>query len=572
MNREAGRAVALILILQLLFWGCYALAATLIHPPGVPNLRVVDGRLLRIGDGRPMAVLVAGLVRPAELRLPGWQTVLVEPRHAMLLSPVSGARDTGVTLTCIAPGCSADGDIVLGAAARVERVARWESLVRFDLPRVTILCALVLGLALLGLLPVSRFSRLQMVTGMFLLLVAADAYLSGMGQVDLPTDQYELLRYTVQYGPLAFAALMLNALAGWQARSARWILLLWLAAGIGIVALWWIRALTAVLPWLDTAVLLALAGYGVHTLRRLWNVAPQPAARAMALLLVGVASVLFDVAYNATPGYVMLNASNLSPLLIMIGIVAELAIQGHRLNQASDEARSELARQLSEQDAHLLRSSTLLRYQERRIAIDAERQRLVRDMHDGIGATLTHLLLDLRGGRIGPAELETGLRAALDDLRNIAGAIDGSDGPVDLALAAFCERMAPRLERAGIAFDYRCTLPDQAPVLDARRLLSLHRLLQEAVGNALRHAAAGRVTLTLAAAADDALLVTVEDDGRGFDPARAEGAPGEGRGLGNIRRRAEQLGGRLSIDSMPGHGTRIALHVPLRDDRRSVRR
>ncbi|MCP5762340.1 hypothetical protein NL346_27505, partial [Klebsiella pneumoniae] len=88
--------------------------------------------------------------------------------------------------------------------------------------------------------------------------------------------------------------------------------------------------------------------------------------------------------------------------------------------------------------------------------------------------------LDVRGGRIGGEELAGGLRAALDDLRNIAGAIDGSDGPVDLALAAFCERMAPRLERAGIAFDYRCALPVSVPVLDAPRLLSLHRLLQEA--------------------------------------------------------------------------------------------
>ncbi|MGH3210610.1 MAG: sensor histidine kinase [Trebonia sp.] len=87
------------------------------------------------------------------------------------------------------------------------------------------------------------------------------------------------------------------------------------------------------------------------------------------------------------------------------------------------------------------------------------------------------------------------------------------------------------------------------------------RVTQEAVANAARHAAPGRVTVLLQADSRSARL-EVADDGRGFDVA-AEPADAGGLGLHTMRDRVTELGGRLDIDSAPGEGTRVRAHFPL---------
>jgi len=134
---------------------------------------------------------------------------------------------------------------------------------------------------------------------------------------------------------------------------------------------------------------------------------------------------------------------------------------------------------------------------------------------------------------------------------------------VDEALAMFHERMRVRLARSGIAFDWQCGLEPPAPRLDARRLLNLYRLLQEGIANTLRHGRATRIGLMVETVEADRLRVTLADDGVGFDPAGAKSAPGEGRGLDNMHRRATRMGGDLRIESVAGKGTRLALVIPL---------
>ena len=134
-----------------------------------------------------------------------------------------------------------------------------------------------------------------------------------------------------------------------------------------------------------------------------------------------------------------------------------------------------------------------------------------------------------------------------------------------VALAMFRERVGVRLARSGITLDWRCQLAAPAPRLDAARLLSLYRLLQEGIANTLRHGHATRIALMAEPADGDRLLVTLSDNGIGFDPANARGSPGEGRGLANMHRRAMQLGGDLRIESAPGEGVRLALLVPIGD-------
>lgn len=564
--RLAGwrRALAIILGAQLLFWSLYGLTVVGLRQAGPSQVDRVPASLASLPSkpGRAGAY-VAGLTGPAILRIPGWQPVILHPARAGLLSRAEGPAVKGWSLTCLEGACPRAAATYAGPIDRIGKAAGWERFQRFDMAWLVTVTELMMGAALLVLLPVNRYSRLQTVTGLLLLLVGVDAWLTTFGAASLPFGWFPLLRYGVEYLMLAAAAVSVNAFAGWRAHEA-WAAGVCFAVAFAIVA-WTLLSggrFEAIIPWLDAAALALLLGYGVVALLRMGRTAPGPAIRVLALLLVGLASIAFDLLLFPPPSPFALQASVLTPPLTMFGILFEIALQGRRLNQAAEGARSDLERQVLEQDASLLRSSQLLRHQERLIAVDAERQRLLRDMHDGVGGVLTHLLLDVRGARLAPEDIEQGLQAAVDDLRNMASAIDAGDEPIDEVLAMFRERMAGRLARSGVAFDYRCALPIPAPSLDARRLLSLYRLLQEGVANSLRHASPARIDLVAEADGNGAIRILLSDDGVGFAPETASGSPGEGRGLANMRRRALQMGGLLEIESAPEQGARLVLTIP----------
>lgn len=561
------RALVIILGAQLLFWGAYVLIVASLRPVTLDEYRLPAARALLASEaGKPGAYAV-GLSGPAVLRVPGWQPVILHPAQASLLSRAETTAAHGWSLTCQENPCPKAAIAYAGPFDRLSTAAGRERFQRFDMVWLVVATELMMGAALIVLLPVNRFSRLQFITGLLLISVGIDAWLTTFGAESLPYVWFPLLRYGVEYGMLTTAALSVNAFADWRPREA-WAT----CACFGVVFAILLGTLIAggdfatIVPWLDAIALTLLLGYGLIALLRMGRTAPGPAIRVLAILLVALASIGFDLFLLPPPSGFALQASVLAPPLTMLGILFEIALQGHRLNQEAEEARSDLERQVLEQDASLLRSSQLLRHQERLIAIDAERQRLLRDMHDGVGGVLTHLLLDVREHRLSAREIEQGLQSAVDDLRNMASAIDAGNEPIDEALAMFRERMAGRLARSGIALDYRCMLPVPAPSLDVRRLLSLFRLLQEGIANVVRHASATRIELAAKPGGDNTILVTLSDDGVGFEPESAAGAAGEGRGLANMRRRAVQMDGRLEIDSTVGCGTRLVLAIPTGQD------
>jgi signal transduction histidine kinase len=574
MPRLTGwrRALAIILGAQLLFWCAYGLLIAGLQPAGtLEEYRLPAVGAVLASEPAEVGAYAAGLSGPALLRIPGWQPVILHPARASLLSRAETSAGDAWSLICRKDPCPETVTAYAGPFDRMDEAAGREKFQRFDMVWLVVVTELMMGSALLVVLPVNRFSRLQCITGLLLISVGIDAWLTTFGAQSLPYAWFPLLRYGVEYLMLTMAALAVNAFAGWRPREA------WVAYGCFVVA--FVALLGAmiegagfatVVSWLDAIALTLLLGYGVLALLRMGRTTPGPAIRVLAILLVALASIGFDLFLLPPPAGFALQASVLAPPLTMFGILFEIALQGHRLNQEAEEARSDLERQVLEQDASLLRSSRLLRHQERLIAIDAERQRLLRDMHDGVGGVLTHLLLDVRENRLTSREIEQGLQSSVDDLRNMASAIDAGNEPIDEALAMFQERMAGRLARSGITLDYRCTLPIPAPSLDVRRLLSLYRLLQEGIANSLRHASATRIELAVNPGEDGAIHVILSDDGKGFEPGTASGAAGEGRGLANIRRRADQMGGRIAIESAPGHGTRLILAIPIQTTARKA--
>jgi signal transduction histidine kinase len=195
----------------------------------------------------------------------------------------------------------------------------------------------------------------------------------------------------------------------------------------------------------------------------------------------------------------------------------------------------------------------------RELAVAAERQRIAREVHDGLGSALAGLSLQAEWTE---ARAEGALRGEVGELRDAAAecleelrrALRVFRGDFDLAGAAADHCRAVEA-RSGIPIACRV---EPLPRLEAGRAHDVFRVLQEAVSNAVRHGGARRIEVALRAAGAGVRL-EVADDGRGFDPAA--GAPGH-YGLVGIRERAARRGGVARLESAPGRGTRVVVELP----------
>jgi signal transduction histidine kinase len=203
-----------------------------------------------------------------------------------------------------------------------------------------------------------------------------------------------------------------------------------------------------------------------------------------------------------------------------------------------------------------------LRRTQRRLADAAvmqERQRIARDIHDGMAQDLAFILQQGRAlqRRLGPApgieQVITAAQRALDESREaVATLVRPPSQPLSEALAQTAREAAER-EGSTVDTDLARGVAVPGPTQEA-----MVRVLREAVINAARHGGARRIKVRLSD--DPALCLSVSDDGRGFDVAKATAAPGR-HGLRGMVERVEGIGGELSINSEPGRGTQIRMVV-----------
>jgi signal transduction histidine kinase len=207
-----------------------------------------------------------------------------------------------------------------------------------------------------------------------------------------------------------------------------------------------------------------------------------------------------------------------------------------------------------------------------RIAVLEERDRIARELHDGLAQMLATMTLQsehgravLAGGNIHAARvafdhIERASSAAYADVREaIVGLRDAMDRDFPTALRETAERFS----------DATAMVAEVSGDFDSARLtptatLQLLRVVQESLTNVRKHADATRVSIALSVGAEAAqVLLTIRDDGIGFDP---DNVPRVGRqhfGLLVMRERLESLGGTLAVESAPGHGTTIRATLPV---------
>jgi len=244
------------------------------------------------------------------------------------------------------------------------------------------------------------------------------------------------------------------------------------------------------------------------------------------------------------------------PLAVIVPLAVFTWVVLQRYLDALHEAETlnrELSDRVAQREREIERSYAALHRIERERAASEERERLLADMHDGLGGTLVAALARLENEKAGDVLAARAMRAALDDLRLILDSSDPVHGSLRAALAQLRERLEGVCEDAAIALNVDLDgLPDTL-VWPTRASLNLLRIVQEACANAIRHAAATRIELRVTRMPDGGLEATIDDDGCGFVPRPANASQ---RGLGNLRRRAATLGGDIRWEALHP-GTRV---------------
>ncbi|HEV8636201.1 MAG TPA: sensor histidine kinase [Chloroflexota bacterium] len=246
-----------------------------------------------------------------------------------------------------------------------------------------------------------------------------------------------------------------------------------------------------------------------------------------------------------------------------------------RLGQTLDEGDAEVLKLVAAQAAMAVAQDRadvrIAVARAREEAAAAERARLARELHDetaqrlvAIGQRLDLLQMEAGAGPVGRAldQVRDMVDHALVDVRRISRDLRPAILE-DLGLKAAVEALVADVARSGGA-EVTLRIEGKPRPLPDRVELALFRIVQEALGNAQRHAEAGRIVVRLGWGRRD-VLGEVADDGRGLDERldAAELVKSGGLGILGMRERAEEVGGRFEIESSRGSGTVVRARVPL---------
>jgi signal transduction histidine kinase len=216
--------------------------------------------------------------------------------------------------------------------------------------------------------------------------------------------------------------------------------------------------------------------------------------------------------------------------------------------------------QFSRKQSELEATYDQLRDAEKRQAVEEERRRIMREMHDGLGSTLVTAMSLVDRSDAKQAPLVDALNDCMGELRMAIDALQPHDNDLLAALGTLRSRIAPALERAGIKLKWEVEPIPAIDRLTPEATLQLYRFVQEAISNAIKHS--GATELTLRANFDwkrEWVSVMIDDNGRGWNPFAA--GTRKGGGSDSLRARAHALGGVARISQLKP-GTRVQLSFP----------
>ena len=439
-------------------------------------------------------------------------------------------------------------------------------------PVITVVVGAVAGLLFVGVGLRRRQETLYLLLGVAALLWAARTTTFVFDA--MPASAWlwwRLLYHATNGGFIITLALFALRLAGWQRRGLTLALvgyellgpalyLLPITGAEELVGRWWVAGLipiglsvavvTAAAAWrqrtagvvmIAVAVALAFAA-GVHDYLVAWR---SPLIEA--LLPRWSDHRLFLLHYGAN--------------LLLVAMAVLLTVRLVRSLHEVEEANRTLEARVTAREREINTSYQRIAVLQREQAALDERQRIMQDLHDGLGSQLFTSLMRAERGALDSADAAAVLRGSIDEMRVAIEALASDERDFRTAFGNFRFRWDPRLREAGLAPDWQIDLPDAVLEIPPHDALQLLRIVQEALTNTLKHAQARRVTVALRREGDQ-LLLAVQDDGRGSGAGAGLGSLAGGRGLSNMKARAARLGAALDVDFGEG-GTRVALAFTL---------
>ena len=214
-----------------------------------------------------------------------------------------------------------------------------------------------------------------------------------------------------------------------------------------------------------------------------------------------------------------------------------------------------LQQTVEERTAELEKSYARISEIERSKAIDAERQRIMFDLHDGVGGQLVNTLAYMRNTHIKDKVLQGALEDALRDLALMLDTMEVQDSIATL-MGMLRERLDGLLAEHGIRFIWQIHEEPVFPDATSTQNLNLLRIVQEAITNVIKHAKASTVTVSTTTNS-----ITIEDNGDGFVIGATAHTSRPGYGVTGMQRRAELLGANLLINPTE-KGTTVKVHWP----------
>jgi len=390
----------------------------------------------------------------------------------------------------------------------------------------------------------------------------AALFLGADGAFDYPLrfSLYGLLQLALFASFARFATHWGDAVQANRPRGRPLLGLALLGVAVGFLALLALEELRIAKLLLHAAVLLAvplcIARLEATARRRRSERLLERVPAHVGLLCCGVdaASALFPSGLGFAP----LSAyAPVGGLVTSLSLVVALTLRMADARRSESTRRAELDQLLAQKEREIAAAYERERVQREQQTRAEERQRIMEDMHDGLGNQLVGLLLETRAEALDRERLVAGLERTLDDLRLMVDSLDQVGDSLELALGLFRSRIEPRCQAAGVFLDWQLEdLPPAAP-LHPRHVLQIYRILQEAFVNAIRHGSARNIRIALRQV-EGAIELVHHDDGCGFEPTQVTR-----RGLAHMERRARSIGAGFSVVSA-SDGTEVKLALPQR--------
>lgn len=246
-------------------------------------------------------------------------------------------------------------------------------------------------------------------------------------------------------------------------------------------------------------------------------------------------------------------------LLMVMGVL--LAVRFVRTLGEVEAANRTLEARVLERERQISASYARIAVLQREQAATDERQRIMRDLHDGLGSQLFISLSRAERGALDPSAVSDTLRGAIDQMRVALEALASEEQDFGTAFGNFRFRWDARLRDCGLKPVWQMDLPDAMPAIAPHDALQILHIVQESLTNVVKHARASTVTVRMQHAGG-VLAVDVVDDGVGG--AATKPASGGGRGQSNMAKRTQRLGGTLETE-FGAHGGRVSLRMRLAD-------